>query len=210
MISSSQRPLPDNTQHSQQKNIHAPGGIRTHNLSRRAAADLRLRLRGHWDRQQDATIQVNLLFLVSSTCFGRCFRPSSGEFDCIYSICCLGWVETQFQLIQDTSRQQPGWVLPDTVNKSSDPGDGRKNRPKHVELTKNNKLTSIVASCRSQWPRGLGLRKLACWNRGFESHRGHGYLSVVSVVCCQVEVSATSWSLVQRSLADCGASLCVI
>ena len=44
----------------------------------------------------------------------------------------------------------------------------------------------------------------------FESHRGHGYLSVVSVVCCQVKVSATSWSLVQRSPTDCGASLCVI
>ena len=29
--------LPDNTQHSQQTNIHAPGGIRTHDLSRRAA-----------------------------------------------------------------------------------------------------------------------------------------------------------------------------
>jgi hypothetical protein len=28
--------------------------------------------------------------------------------------------------------------------------------------------------------------------------------------CCQVEVSATSWSLVQRILTDCGASLCVI
>jgi hypothetical protein len=27
---------------------------------------------------------------------------------------------------------------------------------------------------------------------GFESHRGHVYLSVVRVVCCQVEVSATS------------------
>ena len=27
-----------------------PAGIRTHNLSRRAAADLRLRPRGHWDR----------------------------------------------------------------------------------------------------------------------------------------------------------------
>ena len=26
-----------------------PGGIRTHNLSRRTAADLRLRPRGHWD-----------------------------------------------------------------------------------------------------------------------------------------------------------------
>src|SRR5215471_10976521 len=37
VISSSQRPLPDNTRHSQQTNIHAPGGIRTHDLSRRAA-----------------------------------------------------------------------------------------------------------------------------------------------------------------------------
>jgi len=35
-------------------------------------------------------------------------------------------------------------------------------------------------------------------------------LSVVSVVCCQVEVSATSWSLVQRSPIHCAASLCVI
>ena len=51
---------------------------------------------------------------------------------------------------------------------------------------------------------------LACWDLGFESHRGHGYLSVVSVVCCQVEVSARSWSLVQRSPTDCVASLCVI
>ena len=42
--------LPDNTQHSQQTNIHAPGGIRTHDLSRRAAADLRLRPRDDWDR----------------------------------------------------------------------------------------------------------------------------------------------------------------
>jgi hypothetical protein len=31
---------------------------------------------------------------------------------------------------------------------------------------------------------------------------------VMSVVCCQVEVSVTSWSLVQRSPTDCGASLC--
>jgi hypothetical protein len=29
-------------------------------------------------------------------------------------------------------------------------------------------------------------------------------------VCCQVEVSATSWSLVQRSPTDCGVSLCVL
>ena len=50
MTSQSHRPLPDNTQHSQQTDIYAPGGIRTHNLSKRAATDLRLRPRGHWDR----------------------------------------------------------------------------------------------------------------------------------------------------------------
>ena len=39
MSSPSQRPVPDNTQHSQQTNIHAPDGIRTHARSRRAAVD---------------------------------------------------------------------------------------------------------------------------------------------------------------------------
>jgi hypothetical protein len=34
--------LPDNTQHSQQTDMHAPGRIRTHNFSMQAAADLRL------------------------------------------------------------------------------------------------------------------------------------------------------------------------
>ena len=50
-VSVSQRPLTDNTLHSQQTNIHDPGGNRTHNLSRRTAADLRLRPRGYWDRR---------------------------------------------------------------------------------------------------------------------------------------------------------------
>ena len=45
------RPLPDNTQHSQQKDIHAPGGIRAHNLSKPAAADLRLSPRGRGDQR---------------------------------------------------------------------------------------------------------------------------------------------------------------
>ena len=36
------RPLRDNTYNtSQQTDVHAPGGIRTHNLNRRTAADLR-------------------------------------------------------------------------------------------------------------------------------------------------------------------------
>jgi len=50
MISPSQRLLPHNTQHSQHTNIQALGGIRTHDRSRRAAEDLCLRPRGHWDR----------------------------------------------------------------------------------------------------------------------------------------------------------------
>jgi hypothetical protein len=36
--------------------------------------------------------------------------------------------------------------------------------------------------------------------------RGHGCLSLVSVVCCQVEVSAMGWSLIQRSSNECGSS----
>ena len=45
---------------------------------------------------------------------------------------------------------------------------------------------------------------------GFESRWGHGYVSVVSVECCHVEVSATSWSLIQRSPTDCSVSSFVI
>jgi len=44
-----QRPPPDGTQHSQDTDVNAPGGIRTCNPSKRAATDRRLRLRGHTD-----------------------------------------------------------------------------------------------------------------------------------------------------------------
>jgi hypothetical protein len=47
---------------------------------------------------------------------------------------------------------------------------------------------------------------LVFWDCGFESRRGHDCLSLVSVVCCQVQVSATNWSLVQRSPTECGVS----
>jgi hypothetical protein len=40
-------PLPDETQHSQVAGVHAPGGIRTHNSSKRAAAHPCLRPRGY-------------------------------------------------------------------------------------------------------------------------------------------------------------------
>jgi hypothetical protein len=39
---------------------------------------------------------------------------------------------------------------------------------------------------------GVGLRPFVCWDCGFESRRGHECLSLVIVVCCQVEVSASA------------------
>jgi hypothetical protein len=57
-----------------------PGGIRTHNLNRREAADLRLRLRGYWDRPtnipgtnfkvyllRDAPTSLTLIIFTNST-----------------------------------------------------------------------------------------------------------------------------------------------
>jgi len=43
---------------------------------------------------------------------------------------------------------------------------------------------------------------------GFESHRRRGYLRIVSVVCYQVEDSATGLSLIQRGPIKCGESEC--
>ena len=42
----------------------------------------------------------------------------------------------------------------------------------------------------------------------FESRQGHGCLSLVSVVCCYVEVSVSDRSLVQRGPTECGVSEC--
>ena len=50
VISQTQRPLPDKTQHSKDTDIHSPSGIRIRNSSKRAAVDPQLRLRGHWDQ----------------------------------------------------------------------------------------------------------------------------------------------------------------
>ena len=54
------------------------------------------------------------------------------------------------------------------------------------------KLTFLKLNCRSQWPRGLrhrsaAARLLSLWVRIPPG----AWMSVVSVVCCQVEVSAT-------------------
>jgi hypothetical protein len=38
----------------------------------------------------------------------------------------------------------------------------------------------------------LGLRPFAYWKCGFESRRWHGYVSLVSEIFCQVEISASA------------------
>ena len=47
----SQIPVPDNTQHSQETDVHVLGGNQTGNPSKRAAADPCLIRRSHRDRQ---------------------------------------------------------------------------------------------------------------------------------------------------------------
>jgi len=51
----------------------------------------------------------------------------------------------------------------------------------------------------------VDLRPVDRWDCGFESRRGHGCLSVLSVVCWLAEVSA---SFVHRSPTECGVSVC--
>ena len=68
-------------------------------------------------------------------------------------------------------------------------------------------ITEIYPSiCKTYAKLILGLRLFTCWGCGFESPRGHECLSLVSVVCCQVQVSASGWLLVQRSPTVCGLS----
>jgi hypothetical protein len=71
------------------------------------------------------------------------------------------------------------------------------------------KYVGVRRLCRLLWScQGVGLRPLACWDCGFESRRRYKYLPLLTVVCCQVEVSATGRSLVQRSITECGVSEC--
>ena len=50
------------------------------------------------------------------------------------------------------------------------------------------------------------MRSLGFLDCAFESRRWRGYLSLVSIVFCQVEVSASDLSLVQMSPTECGVS----
>ena len=70
---------------------------------------------------------------------------------------------------------------------------------------KQNFVQHTVTYCGSQWPRGLRRRSAAArllrsWLR--IPPEGHGCLSVVSVVCCQLEVCCECCVLSGRGLCD--------
>ena len=58
------------------------------------------------DQQGTTIIWLIYLFLISSTCFGRCFRPSSEALDCIYSF----WIPPH-------PWHQPGATLVDNIRR---------------------------------------------------------------------------------------------
>ena len=60
VINPSQEPLPNKAQHSQKTDIHVPGGIHTHNTSKRAVTDPHLRPLGLWDQQCSHMVQQNM------------------------------------------------------------------------------------------------------------------------------------------------------
>jgi len=60
VISPTQRPVRNNTQHSQETNFHASGGVWTRNASNAQTAKPRLRPRSYWDRL------VNIVVLIKT------------------------------------------------------------------------------------------------------------------------------------------------
>jgi len=60
-------------------------------------------------------------------------------------------------------------------------------------------IEKVVATRSKAWD-------FACWDSVFGSFWGQVCLFVVSVVCCQVQVSVSGRSLVQRSPTECGVS----
>jgi hypothetical protein len=68
-----------------------------------------------------------------------------------------------------------------------------------------NFVQPIAVAARSKtWVYGRSLAGIA------GSNPAEAWMSVVSVVWCQLEVSASGWSLVQRNLTECGVCVCVI
>jgi hypothetical protein len=69
-------------------------------------------------------------------------------------------------------------------------------------------VTSIIADPSGRAVAGVDLQPSLAGIVGSNPSGCHGFLSLVSVACCQIEVSVSSWSLVPRNLTECGVSEC--
>ena len=79
-----------------------------------------------------------------------------------------------------------------TLHKGDDDDDDDDDENNNNNNNNNNNISTSLTSP-SQWPRGLRRRSAAARSLGLwiRIPPGHGCFSVVSVVCCEVEVSAT-------------------
>jgi hypothetical protein len=74
---------------------------------------------------------------------------------------------------------------------------------------KNRKKKQEFVLCCFNWLI-IGSCSRSQWSAAIVGSDHTGALMFVCCVCCQIEVSETNWSLVQRGPTDCGASFCVI
>ena len=93
--------LPDNTQRSQETDIHSPGGIRTRNLSQRSAAVPRLRPLDHWDRHKLIyifTCIFNIYYIyinVHTKCVFKCLKRDRDLGQAVDGLSQRLWFESQ-------------------------------------------------------------------------------------------------------------------
>ena len=74
-----------------------------------------------------------------------------------------------------------------------------------ADCRRSNRASNSLKTLKCTMPVPAAARLLRSWVRIPPG----AWMFVVNVLCCQVEVCATSWSLVQRSPTDCGTSLCM-
>ena len=87
------------------------------------------------DDQQDATILPYLFIPHQLYMFRTMSSPIIRSTLTVFTQS-HEWDGTEFHLIRDTIRQQYRWSISEAVNTSA-LDDGRRHRPKHVELTRN-------------------------------------------------------------------------
>jgi len=79
---------------------------------------------------------------------------------------------------------------------------------RHSHINTTIRLKTYLSFVRIKMPIIVAARLFACWDCGFESCRRQGSLSLVIIVCCQVEVFTSVLFLVQRDSTACGVSEC--